>query len=49
MGITLRLPRQCHDNGLFKYWLNQSDENAGIAFVKVAKERNEVFEKINKQ
>ena len=28
---------------------NQSIENAGVAFVKVANERNEFFEKINKQ
>ena len=28
---------------------NQSIENAGVAFVKRADERNEFFEKINKQ
>ena len=28
---------------------NESVENAGVAFVKVANERNEFFEKINKQ
>ena len=28
---------------------NQSVENAGVAFVKGADERNEFFEKINKQ
>ena len=29
--------------------INQSVENAGVAFVKGANERNELFEKINKQ
>ena len=29
--------------------VNQSVENAGVAFVKEANERNEFFEKINKQ
>ena len=28
---------------------NQSVENAGVAFIKGADERNEFFEKINKQ
>ena len=32
-----------------KELLNQSIENAGVAFVKRANERNESFEKINKQ
>ena len=29
--------------------MNQSAENSGVAFVKGANERNEFFEKINKQ
>ena len=32
--------------GLNKDWSNQSTENAGVAFVKGAHERNKFFEKI---
>ena len=43
--VHLDMPQwQCLGNAIF----NQSVENAGVAFVKGAHERNEHFEKINK-
>ena len=51
-GVNFRRKNICHFcmNSSIKFCLkNQSVENTGLAFVEGASERNEFFEKINKQ
>ena len=56
MCINILLPKAPFSNDFFFFFIffnycndNQSVENAGVAFVKGAYERNEFFEKINKR